>query len=199
MDTKEKFHLRTFKNHKKRVNALEYVENDLYSGGDDFILRHFDVASGEVVHSYDNAHSDYIKSIKSLQNNHILSAGYDGYVRLFDFRVHEKAQIEFKHEQQLQSISLFPSKLTFVSCGGNKVFLWDIRTGKQLFSACNNKKTVSSVQVISNGSRFITSSFDQYFKVYKSDTFQLTYQDKMASSIHCFDVSANGQQIFIAL
>lgn len=25
MDTKEKFHLRTFKNHKKRVNAIEYV------------------------------------------------------------------------------------------------------------------------------------------------------------------------------
>jgi hypothetical protein len=25
MDTKEKFHLRTFKNHKKRVNTLEYL------------------------------------------------------------------------------------------------------------------------------------------------------------------------------
>jgi WD40 repeat protein len=52
MDTKEKFHLRTFKQHKKRLNALEYNDNDLYSGGDDFILRHFDVAAGEVIHSY---------------------------------------------------------------------------------------------------------------------------------------------------
>jgi hypothetical protein len=51
------------------------------------------VASGEVVHSYENAHSDYIKGIKALENNHILSAGYDGFVRLFDFRVHEKAQL----------------------------------------------------------------------------------------------------------
>ena len=46
MDTKEKFHLRTFNNHKKRINALEYVENNLYSGGDDFIIRQFDVAAG---------------------------------------------------------------------------------------------------------------------------------------------------------
>jgi hypothetical protein len=71
--------------------------------------------------------------------------------------------------------------------------------GKELFSACNNKKTVSSVHVISNGSRFMTSSFDQYLKVYKSDTFELTYQDKMASPIHCFDMSASGQHMFIGL
>lgn len=104
MDTKEKFRLRSFKNHKKRVNALEYLDNDLYSGGDDFIIRHFDVASGEVVHSYDNAHTDYIKSIKALEDNHILSAGYDGFVKLFDFRVHEKAQMEFHHSEQLEAI-----------------------------------------------------------------------------------------------
>ena len=66
IDVKERFHLRKFHNHKKRVNALEYIDNDLYSAGDDFIIRHYDVASGQVVHSYDNAHSDYIKSLKAL-------------------------------------------------------------------------------------------------------------------------------------
>ena len=40
------------------------------------------------MHSYGNAHADYIKSIKVLEDNHILSAGYDGFVKLFDFRVH---------------------------------------------------------------------------------------------------------------
>jgi hypothetical protein len=55
------------------------------------------VAAGQVVHSYDNAHTDYIKTIKALENNHILSGAYDGIVKLFDFRVHEKAQLEFKH------------------------------------------------------------------------------------------------------
>jgi U3 small nucleolar RNA-associated protein 15 len=77
------------------------VGNDLYSGGDDFTLRHFDVASGEVVHSYDHAHSDYIKAIRALEEHHLLSAGYDGFVRLFDFRVHEKAQLELDHGEQL--------------------------------------------------------------------------------------------------
>ena len=45
-DSKEKFHLRTFDHHKKRVNSLEYVGNYLYSAGDDCVLRQFDVAAG---------------------------------------------------------------------------------------------------------------------------------------------------------
>jgi hypothetical protein len=79
------------------------------------------------------------------------------------------------------------------------VFLWDLRMGKQLFSACNNKKTVSSVKVASAGTRFITASFDQYLKVYRSDTFQLTYQEKQAAPIHCFDLTSNAQQMLLGL
>ena len=91
------------------------------------------MAAGQVVHSYDNAHTDYIKAIKALENNHILSGAYDGIVKLFDFRVHEKAQLEFKHEEQIESMDLYPSKLSFIVGGGNKVSIWDIRTGKAIF------------------------------------------------------------------
>lgn len=35
----------------------------------------------------------------------------------------------------------------------------------------------------------MTASYDQYLKVYKSDTFELTYQDKMAGPINCFDLT----------
>jgi U3 small nucleolar RNA-associated protein 15 len=168
--------LRKFHNHKKRINALEYQDNDLYSAGDDFIIRHYDVAAGQVVHSYDNAHTDYIKAIKALENNHILSGAYDGIVKLFDFRVHEKAQLEFKHEEQIESMDLYPSKLSFIVGGGNKVSIWDIRTGKAMFEGRNNKKVVTNVKLISQGSRYITTSLDHYLKVFKSDSYEMTYQ-----------------------
>ncbi len=58
--------MRKFHNHKKKINSLEFDNNDLYSAGDDFTIRHYDVAAGQVVHSYENAHTDYIKSIKAL-------------------------------------------------------------------------------------------------------------------------------------
>lgn len=53
--------------------------------------------------------------------------------------------------------------------------LWDVRTGKELFQARNNKKNVSGVKVISHGSRFMTGSIDNYLKIYQADTFELTY------------------------
>jgi WD40 repeat protein len=106
-----------------------------------------------------------------LQNNHILTAAYDGFIKLFDFRVHEQAQLSFYHQEQLESIALFPSNLTFAAAGGNKVSLWDLRTAKPLFEGRNNKKIVSCVKVIKDGSRFITTSYDNYLKIYKADTF----------------------------
>jgi WD40 repeat protein len=59
----------------------------------------------------------------------------------------------------------------FAAVGGNKMSLWDVRTGKELFQARNNKKNVSGVKVISHGSRFMTGSIDNYLKIYQADTF----------------------------
>ena len=90
---------------------------------------------------------------------------------MFDFRVHEKAQLEFKHEEQIESMDLYPSKLSFIVGGGNKVSIWDIRTGKAMFEGRNNKKVVTNVKLISQGSRYITTSLDHYLKVFKSDSY----------------------------
>jgi WD40 repeat protein len=65
------------------------------------ILRLFDIAAGEVVHSYDGAHDDYIRCVKGLENTHLLSGGYDGKVKLFDFRVHSSPQLIFHHATQV--------------------------------------------------------------------------------------------------
>ena len=170
-DTKEKFNLRSFSNHTKRINCLNFSNNDLYSGGEDMVLRLYDVAAGEVVHSYANAHSDYIKCVRSLENNLLLSGGYDGKVNLFDFRVHKAPQYVFEHGGQVEWLDVFPSKLNFVVCGEKKITSWDIRSQKPLFENISSKKLVSCVRVASKGSRIISSSYDNYLKVYKTDTF----------------------------
>ncbi len=140
------------------------------------VLRLFDVASGSVVHSYENAHSDYIKCIKGLENNHLLSAGYDGTIKLFDFRVHELPQLEFNHGTQVEWFDLFPSNMNFVACGDKKITSWDIRSAKPVFENFSSKKTLTCVRVLSNGSRIMSSSFDSYLKVYKSENCEVTYQ-----------------------
>jgi len=76
------------------MNALDYSSfNDLYSGGDDMTIGKFDVAAGSVVHSFSKAHSDYIKSIQSLHENYLATAGYDRKIRFWDFRVQKGAAL----------------------------------------------------------------------------------------------------------
>jgi len=99
----------------------------------------------------------------------------------------------------MESIDVFPSGLTFAAVGGNKMSLWDVRTGKELFQARNNKKIVSGVKVVSHGSRLMTSSYDQYLKVYQADTFELTFMEKMTAPIQCLDITDDNLHIFMGL
>lgn len=96
-------------------------------------------------------------------------------------------------------MDLYPSKLNFIVGGGNKVSIWDIRTGKTLFEGRNNKKVVTNVKLISEGSRYITTSLDHYLKVFKSDTFELTYQEKLEGGILTFDCTSNSQTLALGV
>ena len=60
----------------------------LYGASDEAIIKQFDITAESVTRSIHAAHSDYIRALRPFQNEdyHILTGGYDGYVRLFDFR-----------------------------------------------------------------------------------------------------------------
>lgn len=66
--------------------------------------------------------------------------------------------------------------MNFVACGEKKISSWDIRSSRPVYENENNKKLLTCVRVVSNGSRVMTSSYDCHLKVYKSDTFEVTYQ-----------------------
>ena len=200
MDVKNQLSLRTFNNHTKRVNALEYANvNELYSGGDDRIIRQYDVASNTVVHSINNAHQDYVKCLGYLYENHIVSGGYDGKVRLFDFRVHQKHISEFQHGSQVECLAVLPNKLSLASVGGTTLKVWDIRTSKLMFENSNNKKTLTCVRTLRDGDRILTSSLDQQLKVYNTSTLEVTYQEKYDDAIVSFDVTNDSKHIGIGL
>lgn len=52
---------------------------------------------------------------------------------------------------------------------------------------------------MSEKNRVITSSFDGYMKVYKSDSLEVTYQEKMEAGIVGFDVGAGGLALMLGL
>lgn len=94
---------------------------------------------------------------------------------------------------------MFPSKLNFIVGGERKITTWDIRNNKPIFINENHKKTVNCVKVISQGSRFLSVSSDQSLKVYRSDNFHITYQEKYPSGILSCDITSDNQIIGLGL
>ncbi len=123
-----------------------------------------------MIHSFPNAHEDYIKCLGYLGNNHIVSGGYDNKIKIFDFRVHKQKVMKFSHGFPVESLTVLPSKLSFASVGGTALKVWDIRTNKLLFENLNNKKTLNTVRVLADGDRILTGGLDQQLKIYSSGT-----------------------------
>lgn len=128
-----------------------------------------------------------------------MTAGYDGKIKLFDFRVHKQAEIVFDHESPIEAIDKFGNGLSFVACGGTAVSVWDVRNGKKLHYGANNKKTVTCIKVLESGERFLTGSLDQHLKVYSTDLFELTYNEKYSDAIMSIEVTQNQRILAVGL
>ncbi|KRX10000.1 WD40-repeat-containing domain [Pseudocohnilembus persalinus] len=203
-DIKRKLQLRSFKNHQKAVHALHFTnqESNLYSGSDDLNIRLFDVAGGNIVRTIGNAHQDFIRSIHTLPNNHnnLLSSSYDFKINLFDFNAEgDKPKMVFDHGHPVEDIAVLPSGFQFISVGGTQTNIWDIRTGKILESLNNNQKTVTCVQYLSTGDRFITGAQDNHVKIYRTDTFTVTHQYKMPSPVVALDFTQDTKHFAVGM
>ncbi|KAL4490288.1 hypothetical protein ABPG72_004327 [Tetrahymena utriculariae] len=188
--------LREFNAHKKAVNAMDFIggESYMYSGSDDYQIKLYDIASNEVVRTYVNAHSDFVRSIVSVPNSdrNVISGGYDGFANLFDFRDKSKKPVrQFNHGVSIEDTTIIPSGFSFATVGGTQVSIWDLRAGNAIDKLNHNLKTLTCGKYISNGDRLITSSIDQSMKIYRTDTYQITHQFKFPSPILSFDMTQN--------
>ena len=128
------------------------------------------MVANTVVHSFPNAHEDYIRCLGYLGDGHIVSGAYDNKLKIFDFRVHKQKVMKFDHGFPVEGLSVLPSKLAFASVGGTALKVWDIRTNKLLFENLNNKKTLTTVRVMGDSDRILTGGLDQQLKIYNSST-----------------------------
>ena len=92
-------------------------------GGDDGIVRLWDIASGDKV-SEMPVHSDYIRAGECAPNdpNIFCSGGYDNQINVLDMRASE-ITMSFDHGQPIESICLFPSMSLIVSTGGRHLVI----------------------------------------------------------------------------
>jgi U3 small nucleolar RNA-associated protein 15 len=106
----------------------------------------------------------------------------------------------FDHEFSVESLAVFPDAKQFVSVGGSKVSIWDIRKNQSTHNLLNNLKTVTSVKVIQDGKRIVTGSLDQQMKIYDVENeFQVAHQIKFPAGIMSFDFTNDLSHLIVGM
>ena len=216
LDTTMKKYTRDHNKHKKSVYALAFSSENtiLGSASDDRNIIFYDYAINEIVKVYTNFHTDNIRTLKAFPNdgNLFLTGSHDFTMKMIDLRealkVHNKNDLnavepstcdvnclEFNHGCEVEDIAIFNEGTLFVSVGGTKTMLWDVRKNeKPIIETNNNTKTVSCVDIIESGKRVMTGSYDQFFKIYEQDM-KLVHQKKMQAPIMNMGVSYDMESV----
>ena len=104
-------------------------------------MKLYDIAGNNVIRTFVGAHSDFVRSIAVVPSTdrNLISTGYVGFARLFDFRDKSKAAVrEFNHEAAIEEVAMSSSGFSFATVGGTFTTIWDLRTGEPIERMNNN-------------------------------------------------------------
>lgn len=191
--------LRRFRDHGDAVTCAGFATVDksrAATGSRDGKLRLWDVTSSALVQTV-NAHTDCMKFLGAGPGGPDvwISAGYDGQMHLWDFRVDNtsdqaqptKASLSMDHGHPIETALAFPSGTMLASGGGPEIRLWDLAAGGQLVQGMSDahSKTVTSLCLDSQASVLLSTSFDCLAKVFYVAGLQHIYTYRLPAPITC--------------
>ncbi|NWS40890.1 UTP15 protein, partial [Probosciger aterrimus] len=199
-DISGKAPLRQFDGHTKPVHVAGFLSDKyrIFSGGDDYSSKLWDIPSGTEIVSY-REHTDYVRcGCASKVNADVFVTGsYDHTVKLFDART-KSSIITIEHGQPVESVLLFPSGGLLVSAGGRYVKVWDVLKGGQLLvSLKNHHKTVTCLCLNSSGQRLLSGSLDRHVKIYSTTSYKVVHSFSYAAPILSLALSVSTLEIFL--
>ena len=115
----------TFEGHVHGILALDFSSNGYHmaTGGDDNMIYLWDLRKQHAVYIIP-AHTKLVSSLKFLPHapSSLLSAGYDGSIRLWDGNDFSLAKSWDGHSDKVSSLSIAPSGSSFVSSSFDRTF-----------------------------------------------------------------------------
>ncbi|XP_043723754.1 protein SLOW WALKER 1 [Telopea speciosissima] len=190
-DAKSKSDLhRKLRGHTRPVRLVRYPRFDklhLFSGGDDSLVKYWDVASETELLSL-QGHKDYVRSgFASPASSDMFATGsYDHTVRVWDIRVSSlNSVMEVNHGKPVEDVVFLPSGGLLATAGGNSVKIWDVMAGGKLVHTVeSHNKTVTSLCVGKIGRdggeesqkyRLFSVSLDGFLKVFDYSALKITH------------------------
>lgn len=199
VDMTNKKILRKLRGHEESVAVARFGGiSSVLSGGQDKMLKLWDIAEGKTVSSVEG-HSDYVQAMRvsPLSEHTWITGGYDKLIKVWDSRIGTaegfKSVMQFDHGHGVEDLVIMPSGLMCMSAGGTAVKTWDLATGKFLSEFNHHSKAVTSLSLNPDSSAVLTSSLDGSLKVTALADHQVlgSYSTKQKSPALCTSWSAD--------
>ncbi|ESQ39445.1 hypothetical protein EUTSA_v10001392mg [Eutrema salsugineum] len=187
-DVKERMALRSLRSHTAPARFVKYPFQDklhLVSGGDDAVVKYWDVAGATVISDL-LGHKDYVRcgDCSPVNDSMFVTGSYDHTVKVWDARVDKsKCIAEIDHGSPVEDVVYLPSGGMIATAGLKSVKVWDlIGGGKMVCSMESHNKTVTSLCVGRMGlddeaaeNRLVSVALDGYMKVFDYGRAKVTY------------------------
>ncbi|CAA7021583.1 unnamed protein product [Microthlaspi erraticum] len=203
-DVKERMALRSLRSHKAPARFVKYPFQDklhLVSGGDDSVVKYWDVAGATVISDL-LGHKDYVRcgDCSPVDDSMFITGSYDHTVKVWDARVDKSKWVaEINHGHPVEDVVYLPSGGMIATAGLNSVKVWDLIGGGRLVCSMeSHNKTVTSLCVGRMGlgeaaeNRLVSVALDGYMKVFDYGRAKVTYSMRFPAPLMSVGISPDG-------
>lgn len=128
----------------------------------------WDLATGKVVRTFENAHSDTVLGLRfSPTGKSLLSGAADKFVKIFDVATGKFVKSFEGHTHHVLDVSWKADESTIVSSGADNVIkVWNIETGEQKRTIKGYSKQVTSISFIGLGANIVSGGGDKTVRMH---------------------------------
>ncbi|WP_299461082.1 c-type cytochrome domain-containing protein [uncultured Gimesia sp.] len=128
----------------------------------------WDVATGKVVRTFENAHSDTVLGLRfSPTGKSLLSGAADKFVKIFDVATGKFVKSFEGHTHHVLDVAWKADESTIVSSGADNVIkVWNIETGEQIRTIAGYTKQVTSIAYLGLGDNIISGGGDKTVRMH---------------------------------
>lgn len=181
--------LKTWKEHKQPVWTTKWNPTNLtslMSTSDDRSVRIWDLPSQESVTKF-VGHQDYVRCgtwMPGQSSGLVTTGSYDQTVRIWDPRgPSDKAVMTFKHAAAIEDVLALPVGTTLLTASGNSITVLDLVAARPLTTLRSHQKTVTSLALNSNGTRFLSGGLDGHVKIFSTSSWAVVAGSKYPAPV----------------